>query len=413
MASDHTKYTNRRRVVVTGAGTVSALGNSWTSVSEAFHKDRSAIQTMPAWAEISGLNCLVGGPVEFSTPTHFKRRQLRSMGRLAQMAVSASEAALTEADLLGHSVLNSGRAGVAYGSATGSIDATLEFVSIFREQSTADLSTTSYLRMMNHTAAVNIGLHFGLSGRLLTTSTACTAASQGIGFAYEAILSGAQDIMLAGGTEELTEAHNAVFDTLLATSKRTNNTPSPFDVSRDGLVLGEGASTMVLEERDHAIARGANILGEVVGFATNSDGAHLTAPQTQTQAQCLSMALAGARLAPEDVGYVCAHGTGTVQGDISESNATESVLGKVAISSLKGHFGHTLGACGGIEAWATLKMLQEQSFAPTLNLSTPDPDCAPLDYIVGAHRSIDTDYAMSNNFAFGGINTSLIFRRHP
>ncbi len=404
--------TNLRRVVVTGAGTISALGNDWASVSHALQHHRSAVKQMPAWEEIAGLNCLLGAPLDFVTPAHFRRRQLRSMGRLAQMAVSATENALTEAGLLKDPLLKSGRAGVAYGSATGSIDATLEFVSIFREQSTADLSTTSYLRMMNHTAAVNIGLHFGLSGRLLTTSTACTAASQAIGFAYEAILSGAQDIMVAGGTEELTEAHSAVFDTLLATSKRTAQTPSPFDVQRDGLVLGEGASTLILEEREHAIARGANILAEVVGFATNSDGAHLTAPKTETQAQCLSMALTSAQLEPQDIGYVCAHGTGTAQGDISESQATESVLGKVAISSLKGHFGHTLGACGGIEAWATINMLGEQNFAPTLNLFEPDPDCAELDYIVADHRPIATEYAMSNNFAFGGINTSLIFRRH-
>lgn len=403
--------TNSRRVVVTGAGTISALGNDWASVSDALQHNRSAIKHMPGWGEIAGLNCLLGAPLDFVTPTHFKRRQLRSMGRLAQMAVSATESALTEAGLLKDPLLKNGRAGVAYGSATGSIDATLEFVSIFREQSTADLSTTSYLRMMNHTAAVNIGLHFGLSGRLLTTSTACTAASQGIGFAYEAILSGAQDVMVAGGTEELTEAHSAVFDTLLATSKRSAQTPSPFDVQRDGLVLGEGASTLILEEREHAIARGANILAEIVGFATNSDGAHLTAPKTETQAQCLSMALASARLEPQDIGYVCAHGTGTTQGDISESLATQSVLGKVAISSLKGHFGHTLGACGGIEAWATIKMLDEQNFAPTLNLSEPDPDCANLDYIIADHRPIATEFAMSNNFAFGGINTSLIFRR--
>jgi 3-oxoacyl-[acyl-carrier-protein] synthase II len=403
---------NSRRVVVTGAGTISALGNDWASVSHALQHHRSAVQPMPQWAEISGLNCLVGAPLDFVTPTHFRRRQLRSMGRLAQMAVSATEAALTEAELLKHPVLTSGRAGVAYGSAIGSADATLEFVSIFREKSTADLSTTSYLRMMNHTAAVNIGLHFGLCGRLLTTSTACTAASQGIGFAYEAIQSGAQDVMLAGGAEELTEAHNAVFDILLATSRRTEQTPSPFDIQRDGLVLGEGASTLVLEEREHAIARGANILTEVVGFATNSDGAHLTAPKSETQAQCLSLALTSAQLDPQDIGYVCAHGTGTIQGDISESCATESVLGTTAISSLKGHFGHTLGACGGIEAWATIKMLQEQNFAPTLNLNEPDPNCATLDYILGTHRPIATDYAMSNNFAFGGINTSLIFCRH-
>jgi 3-oxoacyl-[acyl-carrier-protein] synthase II len=330
------------------------------------------------------------------------------------MAVRASELALEDAGLLGSPILTSGRAGVAYGSATGSPDALLEFVSTLIERDISSLKATSYLRSMSHTAAVNIGVFFNMSGRVLTTSSACTASSQAIGFSYETIRQGYQDVMLAGGSDELTVVHCAVFDSLLATTEMNGepeHTPKPFDIRRDGLVLGEGASTLVLEALDHAQARGANILAEVVGFATNSDGVHLTQPNRETQATCIADALAASGLTAADIGYVSAHGTATETGDVSESHATHEVLGRVPISSLKGHMGHTLGACGGIEAWATIMMLRDGWMAPTLNLTEPDPMCADLDYVTGNGRRAEFEFAMSNNFAFGGINTSLILRR--
>jgi 3-oxoacyl-[acyl-carrier-protein] synthase II len=269
--------------------------------------------------------------------------------------------------------------------------------------------------MMAHTAAVNIGVFFGLTGRVITTSSACTSGSQGIGYAYEAIQSGRQIAMLAGGAEELDATEAAVFDTLFATSVRNDEpalTPRPFDAKRDGLVLGEGACTLVLEELEHAKARGARIHAEVVGFGTNSDGTHVTHPHPQTMAQAMRLALLDARFTPDSVGYVNAHGTATEQGDLAESQATNDVFGEhVPVSSLKSYMGHTLGACGALEAWMTIEMMREGWFAPTLNLDEVDPRCAPLDHIAGAGRLIDTDIVMSNNFAFGGINTSLIFQR--
>jgi 3-oxoacyl-[acyl-carrier-protein] synthase II len=268
---------------------------------------------------------------------------------------------------------------------------------------------------MSHTAAVNIGVFFGLTGRIITTSSACTSGSQGIGYAFEAIQSGRQVAMLAGGSEELDATEAAVFDTLFATSTRNDTpslTPRPFDARRDGLVLGEGACTLVLEELEHAQARGARIHAELLGWGSNSDGTHVTHPNAGTMAQAMRLALVDARLTPESIGYVNAHGTATEQGDMAESQATSEVLGPHApISSLKSYMGHTLGACGALEAWMTIEMMREGWFAPTLNLEEVDPRCGALDYITGDGRVIETDVVMSNNFAFGGINTSLIFRR--
>jgi 3-oxoacyl-[acyl-carrier-protein] synthase II len=249
---------------------------------------------------------------------------------------------------------------------------------------------------------------------VITTSSACTSGSQGIGYAYEAIKFGRQKLMVAGGAEELCVTEAAVFDTLYATSTQNDTpkqTPRPFDKNRDGLVIGEGASTLILEEYEHAKARGAIILAEIVGFGCNSDGQHVTQPTSETMQVAIEMALQDADLAADKIGYVNAHGTSTDRGDIAESHATFNALGAKPISSLKSYLGHTLGACGAIEAWASIHMMADNWFAPTINLTEVDNECAPLDYITQHGREIHTDYVMSNNFAFGGINTSLIFKR--
>jgi 3-oxoacyl-[acyl-carrier-protein] synthase II len=277
------------------------------------------------------------------------------------------------------------------------------------------VTSTSYIQMMSHTAPVNVGLFFGLKGRVIPTSSACTSGSQGIGYAYEAIRFGRQTMMLAGGAEEISAPSAAVFDTLFATSVRNDTpeaTPRPFDRDRDGLVVGEGAATLVLEEYEHAKSRGAPIYAEIVGFSCNSDGSHVTQPETETMAIVMRQALADAHLVPEAIGYVSAHGTATDRGDIAESHATATVFGhRMPISSMKSYIGHTLGACGAIEAWWTIEMLRRQWFAPTLNLAHPDAACAELDYVTGEGRKMDLAYVMSNNFAFGGINTSIILKR--
>ncbi|WP_423194284.1 beta-ketoacyl-ACP synthase [Cupriavidus sp. H18C2] len=405
-----------KRVVVTGAGAISALGNDWATVRQRLAGGRSAVVRMPDWEDIRGLNTWLGAPVPaFTPPSHYTRKLTRSMGRVSLMAVMASEAALADAGLTGSPLVTGGRMGVAYGSSTGSPAAVQDFARMMVDRTTEDISATTYIRMMPHTTAVNIGVFFGITGRILTTSSACTSGSHGIGYAFETIRAGRQTLMLAGGAEELDATEAAVFDTLFATSTRNDapeTTPRPFDVNRDGLVLGEGAGTLVLEELEHARARGARILAEIVGYGTNSDGAHVTQPQARTMADAIRLALEDASLSPEAIGYVNAHGTATDHGDVAESHATHEVLGaRVPVSSLKSYMGHTLGACGALEAWMSIEMMRDGWFAPTINLSEPDPRCAPLDYIMGEGRRIDTDHVMSNNFAFGGINTSLVFRR--
>ncbi|MBV8273329.1 MAG: beta-ketoacyl-ACP synthase [Cupriavidus sp.] len=405
-----------KRVVVTGVGAISALGNDWPTVVGRLRERRSAIQQMPEWSKYTGLNTQLAAPVPaFDLPAHYTRKATRSMGRVALMSVLASEAALHDAGLHGHPLVTSGEMGIAYGSSTGTPEAVADFSRMILDNSTDNISATTYIRMMPHTTAVNIGVFFGVTGRIVTTSSACTSGSQGIGYAYEAIRAGSQVAMLAGGAEELDATEAAVFDTLFATSTRNDTpaaTPRPFDASRDGLVLGEGAATLLLEELEHARARGAHILAEVVGFGTNSDGAHVTQPKADTMAQAMRLALRDAGIAAEKIGYINAHGTATDHGDIAESHATHAVLGgDVPVSSLKSYLGHTLGACGALEAWMTIGMMRDGWFAPTLNLDEPDPRCAPLDHIVGEGRSFTPEYVMSNNFAFGGINTSLVFRR--
>jgi 3-oxoacyl-[acyl-carrier-protein] synthase II len=258
-------------------------------------------------------------------------------------------------------------------------------------------------------------VYFGLKGRVIPTSSACTSGSQGIGYAYEAIKFGAQKLMLAGGAEELCATEAMVFDTLYATSTKNDTphlSPRPFDAGRDGLVIGEGAGSLVLEELEHALARGATIYAEIVGFACNSDGAHVTRPESATMEVAMRLALENANLQPEHIGYINAHGTATEQGDVAESQATYRVFGsKTPISSLKGYFGHTLGACGALEAWMSVEMMNGGWYAGNVNLDQVDPACGELDYLPQAGREIECDYVMSNNFAFGGINTSLIFKR--
>ena len=282
------------------------------------------------------------------------------------------------------------------------------------EKHTRNITGTTYVQMMPHTAAVNAGLFFGLRGRVIPTSSACTSGSQAIGYAWEAIRHGYQTVMVAGGAEELCPSEAAVFDTLFATSQRNDrphSTPSPFDKQRDGLVIGEGAGTLILEDLDHALARGAKIYAEIVGFHTNCDAAHITQPQKETMQICIERGLRSAGLAASDIGYINAHGTATDRGDIAESHATAAVFGaNTPISSLKSYFGHTLGACGALEAWMSIEMMREGWFAETLNLTQPDEACGELDYIMGTARKIDTEFVQSNNFAFGGINTSLVMR---
>ncbi|PKH23691.1 beta-ketoacyl-ACP synthase II [Enterobacterales bacterium CwR94] len=407
-----------RRVVITGMGGVTAFGNDWQQIASHMRAGKNAVRKMPEWQVYDGLHTLLGAPIDdFVLPEHYTRKRIRAMGRVSLLSTRATELALEQAGLLDHPVLTNGETGIAYGSSTGSTGPVSEFATMLTEKHTNNITGTTYVQMMPHTTAVNTGLFFGLRGRVIPTSSACTSGSQAIGYAWEAIRHGYQTVMVAGGAEELCPSEAAVFDTLFATSQRNDapaTTPSPFDTARDGLVIGEGAGTLILEALDHAQARGATIYGEIVSFATNCDAAHITQPQRETMQICIEKALTMAKLTPQDIGYICAHGTATDRGDIAETQATAAIFGdKTPISSLKSYFGHTLGACGSLEAWMALEMMREGRFAPTLNLHQPDSECGKLDYIMGEWRDIDCEYLQTNNFAFGGINTSIVIRRWP
>lgn len=404
------------RVVVSGIGGISAFGRDWASIQAAFKQGRNAVQNMGWQGQYPDLEAQLGAPIEgYAPPAHWTRKQLRSMGRVSYLCVDAAEQALADAGLLGDERIKDGRMGVACGSSTGSTQDIRDVGELLITGKSQNFSANTYVRMMPHTTAANIGIFFGLTGRIIPTSSACSSGSQGIGYAYEAIKHGMIEMMLAGGGEEFCPSEVYVFDSLYAASRRNDEpaqTPRPYDAGRDGLVIGEGAGILVLESLAHAQARGAKIYAEIVGYGANSDGSHVTRPQKATMQRCMALALEDAGLEPAQIGYVNGHGTATEQGDIAETQATEALFGsRMPISSQKSYLGHTLGACGALESWFSIEMMNSDWFAPTLNLDHIDPRCGRLDYIRGQGREIDTDYVMNNNFAFGGVNTSLVFKR--
>lgn len=406
-----------KRVVVTGIGGLCSLGQDWKTVRDALLAGRSGVVTMPDWDHMAGLRTRLAAPVQgFDVPEDWPRKKTRSMGRDSAMATWATEQALLAAGLQGSPELSDGSTGIAYGSTAGSpgaLDAWAE--KFYGRRSLSGIGANEYVRFMSHTCAANLAQFFEVRGRILPTCSACTSASQGLGYGYEAIKHGQQTIMLAGGAEELGLIDAAVFDILFAASTRNDapgTTPRPFDVDRDGLVVSEGACTFVLEEREHALARGATVHAEILGFGTNCDGRHITNPDQAGMEEVMRLALRDAGLAAEQIDYVNAHGTATEVGDIAESRATAAVYGSgVPFASLKGSLGHALGACGSIEAWLSLEMMAEGWFAPNLHLDSVDPRCGDLDYIQAEPRALEARTIVSNNFAFGGVNTSLVFGR--
>jgi len=404
----------KRRVVITGGAVISALGSEWKDILVKLKERKNCVCRMDEWDKYKHMNTRLAAPVDFVMPD-YPRKIIRGLGRVGQLALVSADRALESSGIdKSNPELKCGRAGVAYGSSMGSIDPLLDFYSMLVMGDVTKMNATTYVKAMPQTCAANIGVIFGLTGRIITSNTACTSGSQAIGFAYETVKYGMQDIMLAGGAEEMCPANAAVFDTLFAASTKNDSphkTPAAYDKDRDGLVVGEGAGCLVLEEYEHAKKRGAKIIAEIVGFGTNTDGTHITQPNRTTMGIAMKLALEDSQLDGSSIGYVNTHGTATEAGDIAESWATADVFQRpVPASTLKSYIGHTLGACGAIEAWIAIKMMREKWFCPNLNLDELDPRCAPLDYITGSGREINADCIMSNNFAFGGINTSLIFK---
>ena len=407
-----------RRVVVVGGGIVSALGNDWYSALNSLKAKKNFVKFMPDWVEKYPLmNTRLAAPIDFKIDSEkYPRKKIRGMDRVAQMALVSADSALELAGLNpSEPIFQSGRMGIAYGSSMGSIEPLMDFYSMLVTNDTSKIGATSYIKAMPQTCAANLEVYYHLKGRLITTNTACTSGSQSIGYAYETIKFGLQDVMIAGGADEFCPINTATFDTLFSTSVKNDTpelTPRAYDKNRDGLVVGEGAGTLILEEYEHAKKRGAKMYAEIVGFGTTTDGTHITSPNRETIANSIRLAVEDAGILTEQIGYVNTHGTGTTAGDVCESNATFDIFKRaIPVSTTKSYTGHTLGACGAIEAWLTINMMNEGWFHPNLNLSQVDEQCAPLDYIVGDGRQIQSEYTMSNNFAFGGINTSLIFKK--
>lgn len=383
---------------------------------EALLEGRSGIVSMPEWAKYGQLDTRVAGLVQGVNVADFSRKKLRTMGRVGLLSLFATERAIAGAGLSPSEVVHP-RTGLCYGSTHGSSSAQEDFCRlIFQNQSFEGIAGSSYLRFMSHTCAANLAAFYGIQGRVLPTIAACSSGSLAIGQGYEVIQAGKQDLVLCGGAEEIHFVHAGVFDIVFAASARYNDeptrTPRPFDADRDGLVVAEGAGTLVLEELEHAKARGATIFAELEGYGLSCDGTHVTNPSAVGMARAMKLALDDAQIEPSQIDYVNAHGTATDVGDIAESIATHEIFGsQVPISSTKSYMGHTLGACGAIEAVIAIEAIRRSFIPPTRNLKRVDERCAPLDYVMDEVRNAPVQRAMSNNFAFGGIDTSLVFRK--
>jgi 3-oxoacyl-[acyl-carrier-protein] synthase II len=401
--------------VITGAGAVSPLGTSVPELVAALEAGRSGVRRMGEWDGVP-LRSRVAAPARLQNERAIPRQMRRTMGRLSIFACQAAEEALT-ASSLSLDGLDKGRVACLIGSTMGSaISLDRTFRSLIPEWNPGELSSTLFFQCLPNTAAINVAQYLGLLGVVIGASAACSSALQAIGIGLDLIRLGRQDLALCGGAEELHETVTGSFDMLLATTTGYNDdpqqTPRPFDARRDGLVCGEGAGILVLEEREHALRRGAPVLAEVCGYHTCTSGLHMSESSRSAIVRCLGEALRDAGLAAQAVDYVNAHATGTRQGDVEEAAALAQVFGdRVPVSSLKGHLGHTLGASAAIELAACLAMMERGVVTPTRNLEEPAADCQGIRHVlVPEVRRLEV--VLKNSFAFGGINACLVLRRH-
>jgi 3-oxoacyl-[acyl-carrier-protein] synthase II len=402
------------RVVVTGIGLRSPIGHTLAAMRSALLEGKSGVRKMNGWDSLDGLRTRVGAPCEGIDPNEVPRKYSRTMGRVAVLSALAVRDAIADSGVASD-VIASADCGVAFGSTAGSTASQEEFLRpIMNESTIRGILASAYLQFMSHTCAANIALMFGCKGPVIASCTACTSGSQGVGIAYEQVRFGRVPMCIGGGAEELHMLHAGIFDIMRATSAGYNDdpdgTPRPFDRKRDGLVVGEGAGVLVLEEYEHAKKRGAKMYAEVIGYGQGCNGTHPTNSDPEGICIAVNLALRDAQLAPTDIEHINAHATGTDVGDAAEAEAVHRIFGnKVPISALKGYLSHTLGASGALESIATIVMMQNGFMAVSKNLTEPDPSIPPLDHVLSL-REKPIKIAMNNNFAFGGINTSLVFR---
>lgn len=404
-----------RRVVITGVGFYSPIGSSMVELRQSFDEMKSGVRYMGEWEGANGLEARIAGVVPVDDFTEIPRANRRTMDRVAMMCALSLKRAITQSGL-SEEVIQSPRTGLSFGSAMGGLETLFEYAEdVSHNDGFGRQNATAFLRFMSHTVAANLAVMFGIIGRNIPTSSACTASSQAVGAGYESIKYGLSDVMFVGGGEGLHYVEAGIFDSMGATAIGYNENAEaasrPFDTERSGLVVSEGSGALVLEEYEHAKARGAIILGEIVGYATGCDGNHITLPSERGMEQVMRDALADAKINPEAIGYINAHATATPKGDIFESIAVHNLFGSsTPISSIKGYTGHMFGGGGAFESIVTLMALNESFLPANKNLENLDSTCAPLDYI-RTHRHTEIQYAMNNNFAFGGINTSIILKK--
>lgn len=408
-----------RRVVITAASAISPIGYGKDAIIHSLENGTSGVSELTKNDDLLAeyLHSRVFGAVQYEIPFDFPRKYTKTLAPVSYYACQVAKDVITSAGL-SQSDLSSGRVGVAFGSTHGSPTIQRDIYQVFFDHSKkgiARINATDYLKSMVHTTAVNITRMFGINGRVISSCTACTTGSQSIGYGYEAVKFGMQDAMICGAADEYDTTTIAVFDNLLACSTAFNDTPyktpRPFDVRRDGLVVSEGAGAVMLEEYEHAMKRGAPILGEIIGFACSNNGGDLILPNADGVKRTISMGLENASIGPDQVDVISAHATATKVGDIIEAQAINAVYGDVPpVVGLKSYIGHTMSACGAIELIFCLYMMEKQIIYPTLNLEEIDPRCGMIHHV---QKKMEQKIRIASvqNFAFGGVNTALFVKK--
>lgn len=410
----------RRRVAVTGLGLVTPLGTGLEANWEALCAGRSGIRAITRFDASDFPSRIAGELHDFDPERFFDRRELKRMDAFIQYAVAAAQMAVEDAGLP-VPVRDPERSGVIVGVGIGGINSLEESYQLFLQSRLRRISPFLVPRLIANLAPGQIALRIGAKGPNYTTTSACASGGHAIGEAFRLIRDGRQVVMLAGGAEApLCPMAVGGFIAMRALSTGYNDTPErasrPFDARRDGFVISEGAGIIVLEDLEHARARGARVYAEVVGYGANCDAYHITQPSPEGEgaARCIALALADGGVEPTRVGYINAHGTSTPQNDANETLAIKRVFGehaaRLAVSSTKSMTGHLLGGAGGVEAAFTVLALARQVLPPTINYEEPDPAC-DLDYVPGKARPASVDVALSNSFGFGGTNACLAFQR--
>ena len=407
-----------RRVAITACSALTPIGRTKKDILHSLTHGISGVKPLKEDGLLSShIHSKVFGTIDYPIEYDFRRSFRKTMGPVSFYACQVAREALEQSGL-DHNFITSGRLGVAFGSTHGSPTVQRHIYKTFfsgEENSVRSIGAVDYLKSMVHTTAVNITKMFGITGRVISSSTACTTSSQSIGFGYEMIRYGMQDAMLCGGADEYDTTTVAVFDNLLACSTAFNATPHltprPFDTQRDGLVVGEGAGALVLEEYERAKKRGAVILGEIVGFSCNSNGGDLILPSLKGITETLHIALRDAKISPHDVDLISAHATGTKMGDVIEAQAIHDIYGnRPPVVGLKSYMGHTMGSCGAIESIILLYLMEEGCIVPTLNLTEVDERCQIIRHSTEV-RPFTLRLGSIQNFAFGGVNTNLLIKK--